>query len=345
MKKRSALVLLVVMAVIIPMVMLTSCTQKAATTIPPATTPSATTTPAKQLTFVMVPKGVHPYYIPCYQGFVDAGAKYGIKVEEAVPQKFEVPLQVQVIEDLIAQKVDGIAISANDDAGLVPVIAQATKAGIKVITFDAPAPSSAALCYIGTDNKSAGSAAAKQMAELMGNKGNLIILQGGLAASNLNLRTQGFKETMAQVAPDIKILDVVDEQGDLSVTQNKTEAILQAYPNLNAIFAVSAEVAGANNAVKDAVAKGRLKQGQIILGGFDDVKDTLTGITDGSIAFCLVQKTYKMGWLSVENLLAATQGKTLQNIDTGMVIVTKANVATYMDDMKKEFAGATTGGD
>jgi len=113
---------------------------------------------------------------------------------------------------------------------------------------------------------------------------------------------------------------------------------------LNAIFAVSAEIAGANNAVKDAVAKGSLKQGQIILGGFDDVKDTLAGVTDGSIAFCLVQKTYKMGWLSVENLLAATQGKTLQNIDTGMVIVTKANVTTYMDDMKKEFAGATTGG-
>src|SRR5664280_1583042 len=160
MKKRSSLVLLVVMAVIVPMVMLTSCTQKAATTTPD------TTTPAKQLTFVMVPKGVHPYYIPCYQGFVDAGAKYGIKVEEAVPQKFEVPLQVQVIEDLIAQKVDGIAISANDDAGLVPVIAEATKAGIKVITFDAPAPSSAALCYIGTDNESAGSAAATEMAKL-----------------------------------------------------------------------------------------------------------------------------------------------------------------------------------
>jgi ribose transport system substrate-binding protein len=333
MKKRSALVLLVVMAVIIPMVILTSCTQKA-----------ATTPPAKQLTFVMVPKGVHPYYIPCYQGFVDAAAKYGIKVEEAVPQQFSVPLQVQVIEDLIVQKVDGIAISANDDVGLVPVIAEATKAGIKVITFDAPAPSSAALCYIGTDNKSAGSAAATQMAKLMGNKGNLIILQGGLTASNLNLRTQGFKETMAQIAPNIKILDVVDEGGDLSVTQTKTEAILEAYPKLNAIFAVSAEIAGANSAVKDAIAKGRLKQGQIILGGFDDVTTTLDGIKDGTIAFCLVQKTYKMGWLSIENLLAATQGKTLQNIDTGMVIVTKANVATYMDDMKKEFAGATTGG-
>jgi ribose transport system substrate-binding protein len=332
MKKRSVFLLLALfVVVIIPMIMLTSCAKK--------------TTTEKQLTFVMVPKGVHPYYIPCYQGFQDAAAKYGITVEEQTPQKFEVPLQVQVIEDLIARKVDGIAISANDDAGLVPVIAAATKAGIKVITFDAPAPSSEALCYIGTDNKSAGAAAAKEMATRMGNKGNLIILQGGLAASNLNLRTQGFKETMAQVAPNIKILDVVDEQGDLSVTQSKTEGILQAYPQLNAIFAVSAEIAGANNAIKDAVAKGSLKKDQIIVAGFDDVKDTLDGIRDGSIAFCLVQKTYKMGWLSVESLLAATQGKPVQSVDTGMIIVTKANVDTYMNDMKKEFAGATTGGD
>src|SRR5437773_4120054 len=48
------------------------------------------------------------------------------------------------------------AISALDDQGLVPVIEEATKAGIKVITFDAPAPSSKALTYIGTMNEAAG---------------------------------------------------------------------------------------------------------------------------------------------------------------------------------------------
>ena len=88
---------------------------------------------AAKLTFVMVPKGVHPYYEPCYEGFKAAAAKYGITVDKVDPQKFELPLQVKVIEDLIAQQVDGIAISALDDAGLVPVINEAMKAGIKVI--------------------------------------------------------------------------------------------------------------------------------------------------------------------------------------------------------------------
>lgn len=289
---------------------------------------------AAQKTFVMVPKGVHPYYEPCYEGFKAAAAKYGVAVDKVDPQKFELPMQVKVIEDLIAQQVDGIAISALDDAGLVPVINEATKAGIKVITFDAPAPSSAALTYIGTDNKTAGFEAGKKMAELMKNGGKMVILQGGLGAANLNLRTQGFKEAVAKFNPKVKILEVVDVAGDFSVATNKTEALLQTYPDLNAIFAVSAEGAPA----AAGVLKQQKKAGKILLAGFDDLKDTVEGIKDGSVAFCLVQKTFKMGWLSVEALLDAGKGKTLPKVtDTGVLFVTKANVNNYMADMKKEF--------
>jgi ribose transport system substrate-binding protein len=291
---------------------------------------------AAQKTYVMVPKGVHPYYEPCYEGFKAAAAKYGITVDKVDPQKFELPLQVKVIEDLIAQQVDGIAISALDDAGLGPVIAEATKAGIKVITFDAPAPSTQALTYIGTDNESAGKAAGEAMAKLLkGKKGaTLAILQGGLGSVNLNLRTKGFQAAMAKSAPNVKILEVVDEQGDFSVTTNKTEALLQTYPNLTAIFAVSAEGAPA----AAGVLKQQHKEGKILLAGFDDLKDTINGINDGSINFCLVQKTYAMGWMSIENLMAAQAGKTLPKVtDTGVLLVTKANVNTYMADMKKAF--------
>jgi ribose transport system substrate-binding protein len=289
----------------------------------------------KQPVFVMVPKGVHPYYDPCYEGFQAAAAKFGVVTQRDEAQKFELPLQVKVIEDLIAQKVDGITISALDDAGLVPVIAEATKAGIKVITFDAPAPSSAALTYIGTDNESAGYAAGKQMAQLMGKKGNIVIFTGGLGALNLNLRVKGFKKALSDLAPKIKVLDVVDENGDFAQAMNKTESVLETYPDVNAIFSVDATgVPAAANVFKQ-----QKKNGKILLAGFDDLKDTLIGIRDGTVAFCLVQKTYKMGYLSVQALLDAKAGKTLPKvIDTGVLVVTKNNVDTYMVDMKKEFA-------
>jgi len=291
---------------------------------------------APKRTFVMVPKGVHPYYEPCYDGFKAAARKYGVEVDKVDPQKFELPLQVKAIEELIAQRVDGIAISALDDAGLVPVIAEATRAGIKVITFDAPAPSSQALTYIGTDNKTAGYEAGKKMAELMKGAGKLVILQGGLGAANLNLRTQGFKEAMAKFAPGAQVLEVVDVAGDFSVATNKTEALLQTYPDLTAIFAVSAEGAPA----AAGVLRQQKKAGKILLAGFDDLKDTLEGVRDGTVSFCLVQKTFKMGWLSVEALLDASNGKKLSKVtDTGVLFVTKANVGVYMEEMKKEFAG------
>src|SRR6185436_18731174 len=179
----------------------------------------------KQHTFVMVTKAVHPYYEPCYEGFQAAGKKYEVKVERVDPQKMELPLQVKAIEELIAQKVDGIALSAVDDAGLVAVIAEAAKAGIKVITFDAPAPSSSALTYIGTDNQTAGAEAGKKMTELMKGQGSIVILQGGLGATNLNLRTQGFKEALAKAAPGVKVLEVVDTAGDFSVATNKSTPV------------------------------------------------------------------------------------------------------------------------
>jgi len=290
---------------------------------------------SKARSFVMVTKAVHPYYEPCYEGFQAAGKKYEVNVSRVDPQKMELPLQVKSIEELIAQKVDGIALSAVDDAGLVPVIAEAAKAGIKVITFDAPAPSSSALTYIGTDNQTAGTEAGKKMAELMKGQGSIVILQGGLGATNLNLRTQGFKEALAKAAPGVKVLEVVDTAGDFSVATNKVEAVLQTYPDVTAMFAVSAEGAPA----AAGVLKQQGKAGKILLAGFDDLKDTLQGIKDGAVSFCIVQKTFKMGWLSVEALLDAVNGKPLPKVtDTGVLFVTTANVDTYMNEMKKEFS-------
>lgn len=294
-------------------------------------------TPGKatgERTFVMVPKGVHPYYEPCYEGFKDAAAKLGVKADYKAANVFEVPQQVQIIENLIARKVDGIAISALDDQGLVSVIKEATNAGIKVITFDAPAPSSVALCYIGTMNEAAGCAGAEEMIKLMGGEGAVAVLQGGLGAPNLNDRFKGFEKTLKEKAPNIKIVAREDTQGRMDLTVNKTEALLQAHPNLKAIFGVSAEGApGASSVLKE-----RGKGGKVILAGFDDLPDTLAAVRSGIVAFCIAQRTYKMGWLSVEKLLDAVNGKPLpKEIDTGVLIITKANADTYMQDMKKEF--------
>ncbi|MFA6646816.1 MAG: sugar ABC transporter substrate-binding protein, partial [Sphaerochaetaceae bacterium] len=65
--------------------------------------------------------------------------------------------------------------------------------------------------------------------------------------------------------------------------------------------------------------------------------ETITGIKDGSVQFCLVQKAYKMGWVSVEILQDLLAGKKVaENIDTGVIIVTKENVDSYMEQVIAE---------
>ena len=122
------------------------------------------------------------------------------------------------------------------------------------------------------------------------------------------------------------MVGVVDEGGDFSESVNKTETLLAEHPELTAIFSVSAEGAPA----AAAVVKGRGKSGKILVAGFDDLGDTLQGIRDGSIVFCVVQNTYRMGWLSVERLLDAVAGRPVPRvIDTGVVFVDRRNIDTY----------------
>jgi ribose transport system substrate-binding protein len=229
--------------------------------------------------------------------------------------------------------VDGIAISANDDQGLVAVIHEAVMAGIKVITVDAPAPSSEALTYIGTDNENAGYEAGKRMAAAMGGHGSIAILQGGLNATNLNRRTIGFTRALAEKAPEVTVAGVVDEGGDFAQSVNKTETLLAENPNLSAIFCVSAEGAPA----AAAVLKRKGMAGKLIIAGFDDLGDTLQGIRDGSIIFCVVQNTYRMGWLSVERLMDALHGRSVARvIDTGVVFVDRLNIDVYKRRMEQD---------
>jgi ribose transport system substrate-binding protein len=164
-------------------------------------------------------------------------------------------------------------------------------------------------------------------------EGEVAVLQGGLGAPNLNDRFKGFERFIKEKAPNVRIVAREDEQGKIEVTVNKVEALLQAHPNLKAIFGVSAEVCPGASAVLDQQGKA----GKVILAGFDDLPDTIAAIKKGVVSFCIAQRTYKMGWLAVEKLLQALDNQPLpKEFDTGVLIITKANADSYMAEMKQD---------
>lgn len=292
--------------------------------------PSTPTTPSqpKQLTIALVPKLVLPFFEDCRIGGDKKAKELGVTFQWVAPPSGDPAQQVRMIEDLVAKHVDGIAISPNEPKSVEPVIADAISKGIKVITFDADSPNSKRLMYIGTDNKAAGAQMGETMAKLIGGKGEVAIITGGLGALNLTQRIDGIKETLAKY-PDIKLIDTQGTDDDMAKALTVAEALLRSHPNLAGIFGTSA-VGGPSVAKALGESEFAARKGQLKVVAFDDLAETVKGIEDGYIQAAMVQRPVQMGLLSVQWLKDLIEGKAQpKNIDTGVTVVTKDNLKSY----------------
>ena len=120
---------------------------------------------AKDIVIAVIPKVAVPFFDDCNTGAKAAADAAGIQYQWVVPQNTQGSTQVKIMEDLIAKKVDGIAISVNEPKSVEGVIKAAMAAGIKVVTFDSDSANSGRSMYIGTINKAAGATMANRWAK------------------------------------------------------------------------------------------------------------------------------------------------------------------------------------
>jgi ribose transport system substrate-binding protein len=284
---------------------------------------------AKDIVIAVIPKVAVPFFDDCNTGAKEAAAKAGVQYQWVVPQNTQGSTQVKIIEDLIARKVDGIAISVNEPKSVQNVIKQAMDAGIKVLTFDSDSAKSGRSMYIGTINAAAGETMGKSMGEALGGKGEVAIVTGQLGASNLNERIAGIKTALAKY-PDIKIVATEGTEDDLARAVSVDEALFRAHPNLKGIFGVS-QVGGPSVAKVMAEKEFADKKGAVKVFAFDDLPDTVKGVKEGFINGIMVQRPVTMGRLAVEHLLAQIQGqeKDPKDVDTGVTVVNASNLGSY----------------
>ena len=167
--------------------------------------------------------------------------------------------QIEVINSLIAQKVDAIAISANDKDALVPVLKKAMQRGITVISFDSGvAPEGRAMHLNPSSNALIGNMCVKMAADNLPEGGDVAILSATATATNQNT----WIEEMKKVLPNYKGINIVttvygDDKTDKSYTE--TQGLIKAYPNLKAIIApTSVGIVAAAQAVEDAGMVGKI---------------------------------------------------------------------------------------
>jgi len=284
---------------------------------------------AKDIVIAVIPKVAVPFFDDCNNGAKAAAEAAGVQYEWVVPQNTQGSTQVQIIEDLISKKVDGIAISVNEPKSVERIIKKAIDSGIKVLTFDSDSANSGRSMYIGTSNKSAGATMGESMAKALGGKGEVAIVTGQLGAANLNERIDGIKQALAKY-PDIKIVATEGTEDDLARAVAVDEALFRGHPQLAGIFGVS-QVGGPSVAKVMATREFASKKGAVKVFAFDDLPDTVKGVKEGFIQGIMVQRPVTMGRLSVEHLIAQIDGKETHpaDIDTGVTVVDASNLNGY----------------
>jgi ribose transport system substrate-binding protein len=277
----------------------------------------------KPLTFVFIPKVIHPWY-----EVVKAGAQRA--AEEFKTQGLEVnviwdePPQADVadhnrrIETNIGRHPDGLAVSCLDPSTNVQLLKEAVKAGVNVLTFDTFC--SDEFNFVGHKKDAQdGADLAKFLAEKIGDSGKVGILAGSLTAANHAARVAGFKEEMAK-HPNIQIVFEQPDDDSLEKAVSLTENALQANPDLKGLFGCNASnPIGAARAVVNAG-----KTSQVTIVGMDDLPETLQFIEDGVIVGVKAQRQWEIGYWGVKYLVAMNQNHTVPHEHaTGSQILTK----------------------
>jgi ribose transport system substrate-binding protein len=274
-------------------------------------------------TFAVIYPVIHPVFEPVNEGALEKAKEMGVNVEFYGPDVADPAQQIQIVENLIAKRVDGIAIGPTDSAALTPLINRAIERGIKVLCFDTDAPQSNRAGYIGTININFGRHMGEVLGQTLNGRGNVLVSQGVATQQNLIERLQGVKEVCSQKYPDIKFIDEQSGAGDPNRTLANIENMVKANPNFDALIGIDA-AAGPAAAIVWKVQG--LKQ-PVIVG--DDTADIIQGVKDGYITYTIAQNQFVWGQKIVEELNDLCNGKSIPaSFDAGTRAVDGKNVWT-----------------
>ncbi|MEK5146040.1 ABC transporter substrate-binding protein [Psychrobacillus sp. FSL K6-4615] len=177
----------------------------------------------------------NPYFISMQKAFEEAAKTIGAEVI-ITDAAHDVAQQANDIDDMIQRGIDILILNPTDSEGIEPAVVAADEAGVIVVAVDAQA-SGPIDTFVGSRNYDAGYLAGKKMVEDLGGKGKVAILDGIPVVPILE-RVEGFKAAVAE-SSGIEIVDIQNGKQDRAVATDVTENILQANPDLDALFSVN----------------------------------------------------------------------------------------------------------
>ena len=273
----------------------------------------------------VVPKGqAHIFWQTVHAGAAAAGKDLNLRIEWNGPAtETEYARQIEIVENFITRRVDGIVLAPTERVALVAVIERARREGIPVTIFDSGANTENYVSFVATDNFAGGQVAARRLAQIIGGKGKVAIIAVIPGSASTSERERGFQETVQKEFPGIRIAAMQYGMSDRARSLAVSEDILTAHPDLAGIFASNeSSTVGAAQALK-----ARSLGGNVKLVGFDSSTGLVDDLKGGTIDSLVVQNPYRMGYEAVKSIADHLQRKTPpKRIDSGATLVTAENV-------------------
>jgi ribose transport system substrate-binding protein len=293
--------------------------------VAPDTVASAAAPAGKVLKIALVMKTLtNPFFIEMEKGARRAEAELKVELQvRTAAQETSIEQQIQIVNDLIAARVDAIVIAPGDSTSLIPVLQKAAAAGIKLVNIDnrlnpqalqqaglAPLP------FISVDNEEAAYASARFIAEGAIPGTQAAILEGIRSADNAQQRMAGARRAFAQ---DKAITLVASESANWKIDEgySVTKKIFQSKPQIKLLFAAN-----------DMMALGALKylhesgHSEVKVAGYDALDEAVAAVKAGQLAVTVNQQAGEQGFQGVALAVRLLHGESVPEvmlIDTRLV--------------------------
>lgn len=302
---------------------------------------------AQEYEFALVPKAMNnPFFDLARDGCQAADEELeDVKCTYIGPGEHTELEQIQIVQDLISQGVDGIAVSPSNAPAMGKALKSAVDAGIPVITWDSDIleeDQDIRATYIGTKNYDIGVNLAKIAQDLQPDGGKVCLQTGGAAAANHNERLLGIRETLSGEdmgeAPGEMLSGqngwteisgcplITDDDGNKAI-QGMTD-ILAKEQDLTAFISTGAFTQWFDNAYRQAVEpyKEKLESGELSIIVADTLPMQMEQLQDGLSSGQVGQRPYEMGYKAMFILKDLVEGKDVEDpIYTGLDVCTAEN--------------------
>lgn len=266
----------------------------------------------------------NPFFVQLRDGAQAQAAKLGAALTVTDAQN-DASQQVNQVQNFTSQGMKAIIINPVDSNAAAPAVTLADRAGIPVIAADRGVTGAQVAQTVASDNVAGGKLAAEELAVQLGDKGQVIVLQGTPGTSASRDRGQGFEQGI-KAFPGIKVVARQPADFDRTKGLDVMTNLLQSHPDVTGVFAENDEMAlGAIKALGDRAGQ------QVKVVGFDGTPDGLTAIQNGTLAASIAQQPRLLGQQAVDAAVKAAGGATLEKtMAVPVKVATKENVAEFL---------------